>query len=77
MRREYELTDAQLAALLDASKSVPAMFLSGGTPMFGTPQENANAAWAKLGDELGFDHMTVEPVAGKGSKFFTAISKQA
>jgi aromatic ring-opening dioxygenase catalytic subunit (LigB family) len=31
------------------------MFLSGGTPMFGTPQENANRAWQRLGEKVGFD----------------------
>jgi hypothetical protein len=73
MRTEYEMTDKQLSTLLDACK--PAMFLSGGTPMFDSPQENANRAWAKLGDELGFDSTTVEPIPGKHHRFFTANPK--
>lgn len=75
MRKEYEMTEEQLAALMDACKPTPAMFLSGGQPMCGTPQENANRAWQSLGADMGFDHMTVEPVSGKGQRFFTAEQK--
>lgn len=71
MRRDYELTEEQLAKLLDACKPTPAMYLSGGRPMFGTPQENANAAWKRLGEEMSFDHMTVRPT-GQGDRFFSA-----
>lgn len=40
-----------------------------------SPQENANRAWCRLGDELGFDGMSVEPILGRESRFFTAIAK--
>lgn len=73
-RQEYEMTQEQLDKILDACKPTPAMFLSGGRPMFSTPQENANHAWQLLGDELGFDHMTVRP-NGKGDRYFTAVPK--
>jgi len=43
-RKEFEMTDEDLAKLLDASKPTPVMFLSDGTPMCATPQENANRA---------------------------------
>jgi hypothetical protein len=72
MRKEFELTDEQLAKLLEASRPTPVMFLSGGIPMSNSPQENANDAWETLGRELGFRHLTVEPIHGKGRKFFTA-----
>lgn len=72
MRTEFEMSEAQLAALLDACKPTPVMFLSGGTPMYNSPQENATAAWRKLGSEMGFDAMTVRPVPGKGQRFFFA-----
>ena len=72
-RREYEMTEAQMHAILDAGKPVPAMYLSGGRSMFDSPQENANRAWKKLGDELGFDYLTVAPVIGKGQRFITAV----
>ena len=61
MRKTFTMTQAQHAKLIDASKPTPAMYLSGGAPMFGTPQENANRAWAVFGTELGFKHMTVRP----------------
>lgn len=71
-RKEFQLTHEQLQRILDASKPVPAMYLSGGVPMFGTPQENANRAWQKLADELGFVWDTVRPVPGKDKYFITA-----
>ena len=70
--QEFEMTDEDLAALLDASKPTPAMWGSDGVPFCGTPQENANRAWGRLADKMGFKPMTVQPVAGKGQKFFTA-----
>ncbi len=73
MRKEFELTDEQLQKLLDASRSVPYLVVGGTSPS--SPQENANHAWSILGDEMGFDSMTVEPVRSKGNKFFTAIEK--
>ena len=71
MRREFEMTQEQLDKILDACKPTPVVFLSGGTPMFNSPQENANHAWKLLGDELGFDHLSVRPT-GRGNRFFTA-----
>lgn len=74
MRKRFEMTEAQLAKVMEACKPTPAMFLSGGQPMFDSPQENANRAWQSLGQELGFDHMTVEPT-GEGDRFFTAVTR--
>lgn len=76
MRKEFEITDEQLQELKKASQPTPLMYLSGGQPMGPSPQENANRAWQKLGNELGFDHMSVQPVAGKSQHFFTAEVKQ-
>jgi len=73
MRKEYEMTQAQLDKILEACKPVPAMFLSGGQLMGSSPQENANRAWQALGEEMGFDHMSVRP-NGKGDRFFSADS---
>lgn len=74
MRKQFEMTQSQLDRILDACKPTPVMFLSGGQSMCGTPQENANRAWQQLGDELGFDHMTVRPT-GQGDRFFTAETR--
>ena len=70
--QEFEMTDDDLAALMDASKPTMAIWGSGGVPLSPTPQENANSAWRRLGEKMGFEPMTVGPVAGKGQKFFTA-----
>ncbi len=67
--KDYEMTQTQLDKLLDACKPVMMIALQCGTPA--SPQENANNAWKALGDEMGFDHLTVEP-NGKGDRFFTA-----
>ena len=73
-RKEFQITDEQLSELKKASQPTPVMYLSGGVPMFDSPQENANRAWKKLGAELGFDYLTVRPIAGKSQHFFTADS---
>lgn len=72
MRKNYEMTQAQLEKILEACKPVPAIMLQCGP--LSSPQENANRAWQALGDELGFDHMTVEPT-GRGDRFFTAEAR--
>lgn len=77
MRREFEMTEAQLDRLLAACAPTPVMAVgdpAGGPPipMFKTPQENANDAWAQLGRELGFDWTTASPVTGKSARFFIA-----
>lgn len=69
-RTNYEMTEADLEKLLEASKPVPMIMLQCGPPI--SQQEHANAAWAELGSRMGFDHMTVEPT-GQGDRFFSAI----
>lgn len=65
----YEMTDEQYQKLLDACKPVPYMVFGGRPPR--SPQENANDAWRALGEEMGFDYMTVHP-HGDSPKQFTA-----
>jgi hypothetical protein len=67
MRQLYRMTDEQHDELLAACQPVPAIMLQCGMPP--SPQENANAAWKKLGDVLGFDHMTVRAVHGDKKAF--------
>ena len=75
MRQDYRMTDEDHAALLEACKPVPAMYLSGGQLMGNSLQENANEAWRKLGEKMGFDHMTVRPVRGMPTTHFTAEAR--
>ena len=70
--QEFEMTDEDLTALMDASKPTMAIWGSDGTPLCGTPQENANRAWGSLAEKMGFKPMTVRPISGKGQKCFTA-----
>ncbi len=70
-RTNYEMTEADLDALLKACDPVPYMIVGGMEPS--SPQENANRAWAALGAKMGFDSMSVEPISGKGMRFFTAV----
>lgn len=69
MKRDFEMTEADLQKLMDASKPVTYMVFGGRAPS--SPQENANAAWAELGRRMGFDPMSVES-NGKGDRFFRA-----
>jgi len=71
MRKDFEMSEEQLSVLLDACKPTPTFSMFGDVPVFGTPQENANYAWQKLGDDLGFVGDTAIP-NGKGDRFFSA-----
>ena len=73
-RRDYEMTEADLAKLLDAMKPVPYMIVGGMAPR--SQQENANAAWAELGLRMGFEPMSVRP-NGRGNRFFSAEPARA
>jgi len=75
-RTEYEMTEDDLQIILNAGKPTPVMFLSGGMPIGGNQQENANRAWEALGKKMGFEYMTVRPIQGKGMRFFTAVPSE-
>ena len=64
-RREFEMTRADLDALLDATRPTPTRPLQFIRP-------SANRAWERLGERMGFDPMTVMP-STKGRPFFTAV----
>lgn len=72
-RIQYELTEEQMTALLDAIQPV-AYIVIGGTPP-PSLQDRANAAWQKLGDELGFEWETVLPVPGLNQRVISAVPK--
>jgi hypothetical protein len=73
-RSEYEMSESDLKELLEACRSTPVMMIGGYAPPL--PQENANRAWERLGQKLGFDFNTVRPIDGKGQRFFTAIPNE-
>ena len=70
MKKEFEMSEDDLAVILRASEPVPYLVFGGVGPR--SPQENANIAWRDLGIKMGFDSRSVEPIAGKGNRFFLA-----
>ncbi len=73
-RTEYEMTQQDLDTLMEAMKPVPAIMLQCGNPP--SQQENANSAWQRLGEKMGFDYNTVQPIGGKGVRFFSAVPNE-
>ena len=71
---EYEMTEEDLNELLDACKPTRVMMIGSYIPP--SPQENANRAWRRLGEKMGFDYLTVKPIAGKGQRFFSATKTE-
>ena len=70
MRCEFAMSDENLEYMVEACKPVVYIVVGGIPPR--SPQENANDAWMALGEKMGFKWDTVQPVAGKSSRFFTA-----
>lgn len=73
MRQEFEMSETDLAELLEACRPVPMIMLQCGEPP--SAQENANRAWQKLANKLGFVWDSVEP-SSKGQRYFTAQPNQ-
>lgn len=73
MRKKYEMTKERLEQMISGMQPSPVIAMHCGMPP--SVQEKANAEWEKLGEEMGFDYMTVEPIPGKGGLHFTAIPK--
>ncbi len=69
-RQEFEMSKEQLEELMDIGRPQLAIMLH--IPQV-SAQDLANGFRRRLGDEMGFEHMTVRPVDGKGSTFFTAV----
>ena len=71
-RQEYQLTQQDLDTLRDASKPVPYMIIGGVMPR--TPQENANAAWQRMGEKYDFVWDTAQPLSNSnGRRLITAV----
>ena len=68
------MTEEHLEVLMDACKSTPVMKI--GSFVGSSPQENANRAWKELGKKMGFDSMTVQPIQGKETRFFSAVPNE-
>jgi hypothetical protein len=75
MRKNFTMSESQFERLYEACRPTIAIWGSGGAPLGPTPQENANAAWRVLGDEMGFVWDSCEPVPGCDQKTFSAEIK--
>lgn len=73
-RTEYEMTQTDFDTLMASMRPVPYMIIGGHAPQ--SQQENANNAWKLLGAKMGFDSDTVQPVSGKGQRWFSAIPSE-
>lgn len=71
MRQKYEMSVDGLAKILKACEALPYILGSGGVEP-PDPMIRINRVWEELGEEMGFQHMTVKPVSGKGQRHFTA-----
>ncbi len=69
--KDFEMSEKQLEVLKDAMSPVPMIAINVCTGL--SRQARANNAWACLGRDMSFDHMTVKP-NGKGDRFFSAKS---
>lgn len=73
-RTEYEMTQEDFDTLMESMKPVPYMIIGGHAPR--SQQENANSAWALLGAKMDFDSDTVQPISGKGQRWFSAVPSE-
>lgn len=62
-----------MADLMASMKPTPVMMIGG--YMGASQQDNANAAWKRLGEKMGFDWDTVQPNS-KGYRFFSAVPSE-
>jgi hypothetical protein len=67
------MSQEQFDRILRASQPVVYMVFGGQPPP--TPQQNANAAWRALGDEMGFEFMTATPSTEGDRVFFAEAIK--
>lgn len=72
-RKEYEMTQEDLNKILEACKPTSGKCGSCSMEFLSSPQENSDRAWAQLGKRFGFDFMTVQPIPGKGQRYFSAV----
>ena len=73
-RVNYEMSEDELGELLESCKPTSCIMVGAYAPT--SPQERANRAWQRLGEKYGFDYMTVRPIQGKGTRFFSAVPSE-
>lgn len=77
-RQSFTMTQADYDGIIErlqAARNTPLIMLQCGMPP--SIQDTANAAWCELGGRLGFDGVTVQPVARGNPLVFTAVPTPA
>ena len=72
-RNNYEMTEEDLKTLKESMQPVPCMVIGRYAPA--SQQENANRAWMRLGEKMGFIWDTVQP-NGRGERYFSAVPSE-
>lgn len=70
VRKEFVMDEDTYQAML--TKPGPVMKV-GDVWLNDFAQSSANDKWRKLGEKMGFDGMTAEPIPGKDAKHFSAV----
>lgn len=72
-RKQFRISDEDYEAIMKIARTpAPLMYLSGGTPMFRSKQEQANDVWQAMAKRLGFVWDTAHPADTGDPKDFTA-----
>lgn len=74
MKQEFEMTQQNMDDIIAINKNMPPVMKMGDKWSGLDLEERVNAYWEKMGNDMGFKHMTVEP-SSKGSLFFIAEVK--
>ena len=74
MKQEFEMTQQNMDDIIAINKNMPPVMKFGDSWSGLDLAEKINAYWEKMGDDMGFKHMTVEP-SSKGKLFFIAEVK--
>ncbi|QIY82533.1 hypothetical protein HER18_02735 [Chryseobacterium sp. NEB161] len=66
-KQKFTISDENFQKIIQINKEGgdPVMYISGGTPIGKSLQEKINDFWEDLGNEMGFDWKTIQPIDNK------------
>jgi hypothetical protein len=68
MNNSFEMTQEDFDVIMDACKPVPMIAINCGPES--STQKSANNAWERLGNKMGFYHLTVRPNGSNQKRFY-------
>lgn len=74
-RTEYKMEQSDADSII-ASLQAKSIVQAGTPTKAESPQDRANKVWIKMGERMGFDPATVQPMPQRGMLFFSAIPIQ-